>query len=328
MIVLHVTNMYPTKKKKYWGAFIKDMFGGLKLAGSEHHLYFINTEKGRFQYLSSIRDLRRCAKIIKYDIIHAQYAHSAIISRLAFPQAKIIYHLHGEFGEGKIRLRLTRENFTQIKDYFLAWLAIKLSDCILAVNQADLDLIKKDKKELVPLGIMENVFRPIPRDRAHEMVKWNKDEIKILFPSLKNRREKNYPLFKKVLEILKGKYAIDIKEIILDNIDHYAMPLYLNAVDLLLMTSLHEASPTIIKEANFCNLPIVSVPVGDVAEQTRGIKNCSIGSYDPEILAKLCLKIIENRERSDGYEKTKDQNSIQMTIEKLIRIYDKLLKDK
>ena len=42
------------------------------------------------------------------------------------------------------------------------------------------------------------------------------------------------------------------------------VPIWINASDVLLMTSLHEGSPTIVKEALACNLPVVSVDVGDV----------------------------------------------------------------
>jgi len=56
-----------------------------------------------------------------------------------------------------------------------------------------------------------------------------------------------------------------------------------------LLTSLHEGSPTVVKEALACGLPVVSVDVGDVAERIEGIEGCHLAVATPEDLAaKLC----------------------------------------
>jgi teichuronic acid biosynthesis glycosyltransferase TuaC len=44
----------------------------------------------------------------------------------------------------------------------------------------------------------------------------------------------------------------------LRGIEYEQVPIWLNASDVLLVTSHHEGSPTIVKEALACNLPIVS----------------------------------------------------------------------
>ena len=55
----------------------------------------------------------------------------------------------------------------------------------------------------------------------------------------------------------------------------------MNACDALLFVSMYEGSPNIVKEALACNLPIVSVAVGDVAERLEGVAGCTCRSADP-----------------------------------------------
>ena len=76
----------------------------------------------------------------------------------------------------------------------------------------------------------------------------------------------------------------------LKGIPNSEVPYYLNASNVLLLTSLQEGSPTIVKEALACDLPVVSVNVGDVQERIEGIEGCYLASSDPgDISAKLRL---------------------------------------
>jgi len=58
--------------------------------------------------------------------------------------------------------------------------------------------------------------------------------------------------------------------------------IYMNACDMMLMTSLIEGSPNVVKEAMACNRPIISVPVGDVAKMIDGVAGCSVCQRDPQ----------------------------------------------
>jgi glycosyltransferase involved in cell wall biosynthesis len=58
----------------------------------------------------------------------------------------------------------------------------------------------------------------------------------------------------------------------------------MNAADVLILASEAEGSPMVIKEAMACNLPVVSVDVGDVAEVTRGTAGCFVVERNVEAL--------------------------------------------
>ena len=81
------------------------------------------------------------------------------------------------------------------------------------------------------------------------------------------------------------------------------MPIWLNASDALLVTSHHEGSPTIVKEALACNLPIVSVRVGDIPQRIQEIAGCYLSDSDPVELAMNLRKVYINQGRIEGREK-------------------------
>jgi len=68
-------------------------------------------------------------------------------------------------------------------------------------------------------------------------------------------------------------------------VQHEEVPLWLNAADVLLLCSLHEGSPNIIKESLACECPVVATDVGDVAERIEAIDGCWLCQRSTQSLA-------------------------------------------
>src|SRR5207248_2675126 len=75
---------------------------------------------------------------------------------------------------------------------------------------------------------------------------------------------------------------------------------WMNAADVLLLTSISEGSPTVVKEAMACNLPVVTVPVGDVRERLAGVAHCHVVEPGPEPLADALENVLSSGARSNG----------------------------
>ncbi len=105
----------------------------------------------------------------------------------------------------------------------------------------------------------------------------------VLFGGRPEMPVKRFALAQRAVALLARQ---DVKLLTASNVPHSEMPLYLNAADVLLLTSRHEGSPTIVKEALACNLPVVSTDVGDVRERIASIDGCSVCDNDePETIA-------------------------------------------
>ena len=103
----------------------------------------------------------------------------------------------------------------------------------------------------------------------------------------------------------------------------------LNDSDLLLITSISEGSPQVIKEALACNIPVVSTPVGDLATILKDIPFCKVSrSHQAHELAQLSASILHTRNctgiRDAFLKKGIDQKSICRNI---VTLYRKVIND-
>src|SRR5439155_17115093 len=81
-----------------------------------------------------------------------------------------------------------------------------------------------------------------------------------------------------------ARRGVDAELFFVDSVPHDRVPTYINAANAVLLTSVTEGSPNIVKEALACEVAVVSVDVGDVSERLAGIDGCFIAKADPAAL--------------------------------------------
>lgn len=89
MNVLVITNMYPSKKYKFYGIFVKEQVESLKASGIHVDVYFINGKENRLNYLKSVFDLAKKFKCGHYDLLHAHHSYCVFPIRIAEKLASI-----------------------------------------------------------------------------------------------------------------------------------------------------------------------------------------------------------------------------------------------
>jgi glycosyltransferase involved in cell wall biosynthesis len=173
------------------------------------------------------------------------------------------------------------------------------------------------KSHIIPNGVDFKNYRPIDKKEALLKLAWDSSKRHILFSSNPERREKNYQLAESAIKILNNK---NIELHFLMNINQNEMPYYYNAADCLLLTSLYEGSPNVIKEAMACNCPIVSTDVGDVRILIEKTKGCYLTTFDADYLALKINEALKFNQRTKGHDAIRHLDS-RIIADKLISIY-------
>jgi glycosyltransferase involved in cell wall biosynthesis len=180
------------------------------------------------------------------------------------------------------------------------------------------------KVQVIPCGIDLERFKPLDQRQCRERLGWQPDNFHVLFATSEGDPVKRPELARAAVGLLDGKYR-DVKFHVLSGTPNSEVPYWLNAADVLLLTSKHEGSPTIVKEALACRLPVVSVPVGDVRERIAGIDGCHLAEAEPEDLARKLELVYKIRQRLNCDEKLQDISN-QTIAARLERFYLDILR--
>ena len=153
---------------------------------------------------------------------------------------------------------------------------------------------------VLPSGVDTRTFIPRPRDEARRELGWGLAERIVIFntgawPAVKRLDLAQAGINK--AEALCGP----IRFVTLDgSVDPPVVATMLNAADALLMTSDWEGSPTIVQEALACDLPVVSVDVGDVRERLTDVSPSRVVGRDADEIGTALAEILRTRMRSNG----------------------------
>jgi glycosyltransferase involved in cell wall biosynthesis len=136
----------------------------------------------------------------------------------------------------------------------------------------------------IPNGVDTERFAPRDREEARAQLGWPVDGRDVLFPAAADRPEKQFDLAREAVDELATRVT-EVRLRPLEGVAHDDVPTWLCAVDAVVLTSSHEGSPNVVKEALACCTPIVSVDVGDVRERIEGLPGCAVVARDPSALA-------------------------------------------
>jgi len=249
----------------------------------------------RLKYLQRLPDLRSLAASV--DLIHAHFGYCGWLARSQRSTPIVVSFMGDDLlgtpdGSGRISA------FSRCVVRADCWLA-RAVDAVI-VKSADMArIIAPVRAHVIPNGVDLNMFRPIDRAAARARLGLADHKRYVLFPGWPEQPRKGFPLARAVVEETSRRFET-VELLPLGRVEADAVPLYMNACDAMVLTSYLEGSPNVVKEAMACNLPIVSVPVGDVSELLDGVDGCAVCPRDVGELSAALAKVLRRREPTNG----------------------------
>jgi teichuronic acid biosynthesis glycosyltransferase TuaC len=240
--------------------------------------FFTIKGKGVKSYLENIIILKKLIKSTNYQIIHAHYGLSALVAKLAKKKEKLIVSFMGDdlIGSRNSIGKISAQSklFVKINAFF----SFIFYDYSIVKSFEMKKKLRSKNVSVIPNGVNFDTFFPKDKSEALKEVLFSPVKINVIFVSDPTRSEKNFLLAKQAIELLKDD-KIELHSIY--GISSFKLANYYNAADLLLMTSFHEGSPNVIKEAMACGCPVVCTNVGDVEWLFEDTKGNFLTNYDP-----------------------------------------------
>lgn len=280
-------------------------------------IYYNIIGKGIFGHLKRIINLSKEIKTVVPDIIHAHYSISGILTTFAGRKAPIVMSLMGS--------DLVTSGF--IRKIILLFFVKYLWKKTIVKSIEMFKMLNIKFVEVIPNGVDLFLFKQTEIAEAQSLLGWDKGKQHILFCSDPNRDEKNFKLAQASIDYLKNKMNnVIIETHFLNKISPEKVPLYLSASHVLLLTSKHEGSPNVIKEAMACNCPIVATNVGDIKWVIGNTEGCYITSFNPEDVAEKIIKVFDFGQKTNGRDRIVELGLDTKTVaKKIIKVYQNIL---
>jgi glycosyltransferase involved in cell wall biosynthesis len=287
--------------------FVEEQATSLRRVGLHVDLFPISG-KGWGAYVAAAVALRRTVLKGGYDLVHAHYGltGAAALWQRACP---VIVTFHGS----DVTLGHVRQ---------ISRIVARRSDGVVFVAQSlQRQAQFRVPSSVIPCGVDLVRFYPMARATACEKLGLPVNQPLVLFAGAAHVARKNYPLAVAAIGLLPERPRL----IELVGYSRDEVRWLLNAANALLLTSLREGSPQIVKEAMACNCPIVGTDVQDVGVLISGVRNCYLTSFEPADVASKLLPLVTHFVRSDGRQHVTEL-SLENVARRLIAVYSDVLR--
>jgi glycosyltransferase involved in cell wall biosynthesis len=247
----------------------------------------------KLKYLQLLPRICRLAEQV--DIIHAHYGYCGWLAHIALlftPRKPLVMSF---MGDDLLGTPINPEGDLSWFSERMVSLNIRLAglvDCVIVKSQEMAAIVSPVIANVIPNGVDTESFQPMDQNVSRQAIDLPLDIKCVLFPGNPGNPRKGHALARAAILVAERELGEPIKLLPLWGIDPSKVAVTMTACDAMLMTSLIEGSPNVVKEAMACDVPVISVPVGDVKLLLHGVNGCHVCPRDAETLGKQLARTL------------------------------------
>lgn len=317
-----ITSEWPTPESPNSVPFIVRQVKFLRDAGIDVDVFHFRGAKNPVNYLKAWHQITLRLTAQGYDLIHAQWGQSLLP---ALPKRlPLVVTFRGSDLEGIIE---TNGRYTwqgRLLKKLSQQMALLADETIVVSKHLSNLLPAQVKTTTIPSGLDLDLFHPFDQSEARNALGLSENGTLILFGGDPRVARKRFPLAQQAVGIIQDRTK-SVSLLPMQEIEHTKIPLYMNAADVLLLTSKHEGSPNVVKEALACNTAVVSTDVGDVRERIGAIEGCVVCIDDyPQTIADGLAQVLSKKQKINGFHAIQNLDERILT-QKVIQVYLKAI---
>jgi glycosyltransferase involved in cell wall biosynthesis len=295
MRILMVTPQLPSQARPGTMAPTARQIESLRALGAEVDVLEVRGAR-RLKYLQSLGSLWSFARSV--DLIHAHFGYCGWIARSHLRKPVVVSFMGDDLlgtPDAAGRVSAASNLVVQID----RWVA-RTVDAVIVKSAEMARIVAPVRAHVIPNGVDLGAFSPMDAADARAALGWPHGKRYVLFAGNPETPRKGFPLARAAAIEAEERMAEPLELVPLARVAPDRVALYMNACDAMLMTSFLEGSPNVVKEAMACNLPVVSVPVGDVPELLADVSGCAVCRRDPHELGGALIQVLQRGQRTNG----------------------------
>ena len=296
--VLMVTGIYPTPERPHKGTFVKPIVDSLLADG--HLVEIVHPNPGYpmpLRYLSATLQVFFKTLTGRFDIVHGHYGLWCLVARMQWTTPVIAAYL----GDDLLGTVTADESISK-KSLFVVrvsqWLCRHVEVVTVKSEQMKKASLTEDAVVLAD-GINFDLFQPMPRAEARTLLGWDSSKYYVVFANNPTIPVKNFKLAKAAIERLYER-GMEAELVVATGLPQSKVVQYINASNALILPSIAEGAPNVVKEAMACNVPVVATNVGDVEQVIAHTEGCTVCTRDADAMAEGLEKALLHAERTTG----------------------------